>query len=42
MGQWTFELRDQGLLFADDMCISFAFAIPEVETNRMNQMGTDL
>lgn len=42
MGQWTFELRDQGLLFANDMCISFALAIPEVETNRINQMGTDL
>lgn len=42
MGQWTFVLRDQGLLFANDTCISFALAIPEVDTNRINQMGTGL
>lgn len=41
MGQHSFELRDQGLLFANDMCVSFALAIPETETNRLNQLDTD-
>lgn len=33
MGQQLFEWRDQGLLFANGMCVSVAPAIPEVETS---------
>lgn len=31
MGQQSVELRDQGLLFANDTCVSFALAISEAD-----------